>query len=142
MAAAKIIGYFLVAVFALGSFCYKMIGVETIQTVQIILNIQATSLYYKTLFFNFKGLSIAYGQVSSFIPSNQPIKQSFYVNLGYQLNMNHNYAILAILNVCFISAYIILKAASFWFAYRLQQLKEERLNKLTSDEQRSSLNAA
>ena len=70
MAAAKIIGYFLVAVFALGSFCYKMIGVETIQTVQIILNIQATSLYYKTLFFNFKGLSIAYGQVSSFIPSN------------------------------------------------------------------------
>lgn len=118
-AATNIIGYVLMAVFAVGSVCYKMIGVETIQTVQIILNLQAASLYYKTLFSNFKGLNIAYGQISSFLPSNQSIKEPFYVNLGYQFDMNHNYAVLGILNVGFIGGYIILKASSYWYACRL-----------------------
>lgn len=144
-AAAKIIGYVLIAVFALGSVCYKMIGVETVQSVQIVLNLQAASLYYKTLFSNFKGLSIAYGQVSSFIPSSQPIKQSFYVNLGYQFDINHNYAVLGILNVGFITVYVVLKTASYWYTCRLQQLKAERDevdNKLTSEQQKANLKAA
>lgn len=118
--AANIIGYILMVVFALGSICYKMMGVETVQTVQTVLNLQAGSLYYKTLFSNFKGLNIAYGQVSTFIPSNQSIKQSFYVNLGYKIDMNHNYAVLGLLNVGFIAAYLVLKTANYWYTCRLQ----------------------
>jgi hypothetical protein len=86
-----------------------MIGVETIQTIQIIMSLQASTSYFNASFFNFKNLGFAYGQISTIFSAGQTIGNKFYSNLGYESNMNHNYLIFSFINGIIILVFLIVR---------------------------------
>ncbi len=83
-------------VFVLGSFAYRMIGVEALYTIQIVRVLQATSKYHMSFFANFETLNYSYGQFSSFFGSD-PSDTNF-GNLGFRTGLSDNYFLIALIN--------------------------------------------
>jgi hypothetical protein len=89
----------ILVVFAFGSLAYKMIGVETIHTYQIILLLVVKSSIYPEIFTSLFNLSIIYGQLH-LIPNQvypSPIEQQYFERSGYSQSPLQDYAILAII---------------------------------------------
>jgi hypothetical protein len=100
-------------VFVLGSLAYRMIGVETLYTIQITWIVQTTSKYYNSFFVNFEKLNLSYGQISHFTTGSNFVSSNF-SKLGYRTDLNDNYLLLAIINGFTILLFCIL------FLYRLK----------------------
>jgi hypothetical protein len=60
----KALSILTLCIFVLGSIAFKMIGVETLYTIQISWFLMSTSKYFKLFFSNFKALNYSYGQLS------------------------------------------------------------------------------
>jgi hypothetical protein len=80
----RILSLMALGVFLLGSIAFKMIGLETLFTIQIIWFVQASSKFYKSLFANFQSLNYAYGQLSTFFFGSEIITTSKFSNLGFR----------------------------------------------------------
>ncbi len=62
-----LLSYLTLMVFVLGSIAYKLIGVQTLYTVQIVAVLLATSKNYNRFFVSLQNLNLSYGQFSSFM---------------------------------------------------------------------------
>lgn len=80
---AKILSLLALGVFVVGSFAFKMIGLETLFTIQIIWFTLATSKYYKATFAHLHNLNYSYGQISSFLGSDTEVSMAGYKRLGF-----------------------------------------------------------
>jgi hypothetical protein len=78
----KVLSWLSLGVFVLGSLAYRMIGVETLYTLQIARLLQATSKYHTSFFANFHSLDTAYGQFASFFGS--AASDTKFANLGFK----------------------------------------------------------
>jgi len=58
------------AVFFIGSFSYKMIGVETLHTIQLIMILLVNFTNYKSQLIDFSNLKIVYGQLGEIFIEN------------------------------------------------------------------------
>jgi hypothetical protein len=91
-------------VFAIGSIAFRMIGVETIYTVQISWFILTTSKYFKAFFFNFDALNYSYGQISP--KKGGTDLSNRFGNLGFTDNIGDSFFLYAIVNGVIAFAYL------------------------------------
>ena len=101
-----VLSYLSLVVFALGSISYKMVGVETLYTIQIARLLQVTSKYHNSFFAQFKALNLCYGQISSFF-SGSSLSKTTFGRLGFKLNFNDNFLILSVINGLAILSYVV-----------------------------------
>jgi hypothetical protein len=101
-----ILSYFSLGTFVLGSISYKLVGVETLYTIQIARLLQVTSKYHNSFFAQFKGLNLCYGQIPSFFSSSS-LSKTIFGRLGFKLNFNDNFMILSVINVLAIVSYVV-----------------------------------
>ena len=90
-------------VFAVGSIAYRMIGVETLYTVQVSWYLLASDPYYKSFFIRFNNLNYCIGQFS-FTIQGEKLKNNF-GRLGLTDDLNDNFMVYAIFNGVFIALY-------------------------------------
>jgi hypothetical protein len=107
--------------FVLGSMSYKLVGVETLYTIQIARLLQVTSKYHNSFFAQFKGLNFCYGQISSFFSSSS-LSKTIFGRLGFKVNFNDNFMILSVINALAIVSYVVAQIYRF-------KLKSEIKNK-------------
>ena len=72
-----------------------MIGVETIQTIQIIFLLLATDSDYQITLKGYDDLGLAYGILPSYYEPTRGMKNSYYTNLGYDIDIRYNYSTIA-----------------------------------------------
>ena len=100
----EVLSYFSLGVFALGSISYKMVGVETLYTIQIARLLQVTSKYHNSFFAQFKALNLCYGQISSLF-SGSSLSRTSFARLGFKVSLKDNFMIFAIINGVSIVSY-------------------------------------
>jgi hypothetical protein len=83
---------------------FKMIGVETLYTIQISWFLMNTSKYFKTFFVNFKTLNYSYGQLP--LTSSGTTITNRFGNLGFNSSINDNYLLFAVINGLIILTYL------------------------------------
>jgi hypothetical protein len=96
---------------------FKMIGVETLYTIQISWFLMNTSKYFKTFFINFKTLNYSYGQLP--LTSEGSRLTSRFGNLGFTSSINDNYLLYAVANGLIIIAYIAVLTYKFFLSQRI-----------------------
>ena len=74
---------------------YKMIGVETIQTIQCVLIYLATSKEFQIDYQPFQSLNLALGVLPSSYELNRGVSDQFYTNLGYDINFKYHFVSIA-----------------------------------------------
>jgi len=101
----NIIGYCSFACLILGSMIYKLMGVETIQTIQCVLIYLATSKEFQIYYQSFQYLNLALGVLPSSYELNRGMSDQFYTNLGYDISLEYNFSSIAYLSLFIIMLY-------------------------------------
>lgn len=104
-----IISYCSIVCLLLGSVIYRMMGVETIQTIQIIFLLMATEPDYQITLKSYDGLGLAYGILPSYYEPTRGLKNPFYTNLGYDIDLKYNYSTIAYVQLSAIMLYLVVK---------------------------------
>ena len=121
----NIIGYCSFACLLLGSMIYKMIGVETIQTIQCVLIYLATSKEFQIDYQPFQSLNLALGVLPSSYELNRGVSDQFYTNLGYDINLKFNFSCIAYINSIIIMLYLFIRSFLLFFDLRISYQEKE-----------------